>query len=333
MPRSTRFLASIALHAALLGLGLGCTGSEPADAPPAEGSEATPEASAVPEPAPAAEVPPTPPPRPAPPEPVVADAAEVPPVAAPGGLVLAPRFSVGDEIRRRVTLTRTSDVRVQTGGRDAEARIDAELDTTFAMKVTEVDKGAPVAVEVTFEAFERRASGAPTRAENDPHVGAIWSCRTNVEPILCATDEVETRTAPAWLSVSFGALLPSRPVEPAESWSRRVGVAPLLGFGEQGVARAVLRAEPPYETGDGFFSTVTFEFDADDAVSAFGRTMQLRATGTGALEFDLRRMRVASFDARWTGSARAQRRSGDQNLESSRETQLVLRMTELASAQ
>lgn len=330
-PLPTRPLAQALLAALLASAACGRDDHEP-PTPAAPDAEPAPEPLATtPTPAPDPE-PQSVEPGPGPEEEPIEPPEEPPPtVAEPGqGVVLAPRFSRGTVVRRRVTLTRTTDLAARIGDRDASARIETQIDATYTFRVTRANKGAPIAATVRIETFDRTASGAPAPLESDPQDGETWACRVDRDPHVCTREDGAPFVAPSWLAVDFGPLLPARPVVAGESWSRRVGVASLLGFGEAGIARATLRAEAPYETGDGRFTTVTLSFDASDEIRAFGRTLRLDANGTGALEFDIDAARVATLDVQWSGVASAQRRiAGGERLGTERQTSLTLRMTEL----
>lgn len=328
--RSPRLFALLALVVVSCADRSGSDAVSPPDVAPAVASDVV-ATTAPPAPAPAAPAVPddneTPPPPPPSDEPVVL--APAPVASERGTLALVATFHRRDRVRRHVTWARGSHVSVVADGQTASARVDSNVETVYAMTVTDVDKGSLATAEVRFETFARHASGSPTTLAGDPRAGDVWTCRTDRSPALCATGRDTTRPAPPWLVLSVDPLLPARAVQPGETWSRRVGVAPLLGLGETGVARAVLTAEAPYETVDGLFSTLTIAFEGDDRVNALGRQMRGRVAGTGAMEFDLRHHRVVAYDVQWSSEAAAERLAGASTLGFDRETSLVLRMTEL----
>ncbi len=312
-----------------------CTGDEP----PVD-IEAT---ELEPEPQPVASVPTPPPPYPEPvaPSPTAdadvedsePDIQEAPEPhmqrASSDSLALTPAFRVGDTFRRNVDWSSITEIRINAGDGVATSLLDSSIETTYNLRVAGVDKGAPSTVEVRFETFSRLNSGRPTELSHDPATDHVWSCRADATPAQCANTRGEIFDAPPWLALTFTPLMPARFVRPAETWSRRIDVAPTLGLPANATARATLQAEAPYQRGDDLLSTATVEFDADVLVEAFGRPIRMRGTGTAAMEIDLGARRVVALDAEWTGQARARGRATDGALDFDRETSITLRVTEL----
>jgi hypothetical protein len=267
---------------------------------------------------------------------VLADAPIAPPnpslIADPSEatrLDLAPAWNIGAQLRRQIRWTSTSEVMVSHDGHELRSSIVASVDAVVHLTVTTQDKGAAQTVEVRFESVVREAAGATQELSSDPQPGSVWSCRVDTDPVLCAVSPEETRAPPDWLTISVAPLLPARAVEPAESWSRRAGVAAVVGAGSDGVVRATVQAEAPYETAGGLVSTASFQLSGEDVTQAFGRSVPLTLTGEGAFEVNLRTHRVTAMDARWTGSASAHHTNGASH---TRVTETTVRMTELGSS-
>lgn len=282
------------------------------------------EGSADPVEIPAEPTPPTLPPEPTappPPEPVAATT-----TIGQDRLDLAPAWAAGQTLRREVHWASESQITVSHDGRDVNSSIVGAVDAIIQITVTSADKGAAQAIELRFESVAREAAGAPWTLDTDPAPGDVWSCRVDADPVICATSPEVTRAPPEWLAFGFDALLPARPVAPGENWSRRLGVGRTVALGEDGIARATVRAEAPYQTASGHYSTCQFDFEGEDLTRAFGRTARLALTGEGAFEFDLQRRRVTTFDASWTGRATGQRTDGTAY---TRESETTVRVSEL----
>ena len=296
-------------------------------APPVEASGSALDAVvAAPDPE-AGDVPPPPEPEPEP-EPDVQPTVQV--VSAdPSGtprLDLTQGWLVGAELRRQIRWSSTSDIVVAHNGREVRSSIEASVDAVVHITITAEDKGTAQTMEVRFESVDRETAGAPAELSADPAPGSVWSCRVDTDPVLCAVSPEETRAPPDWLSITFAPLLPARAVTPDEEWSRRAGVAAVIGAGGDGTVRATVRAEAAYETADGLFSTAQFDLEGEDVTQAFGRSAALVLSGAGAFEFDLRSRRVTAMDARWTGRATGERGNGASH---SRVTETTIRVTEL----
>lgn len=246
----------------------------------------------------------------------------------PNYIDFAPIMETGDEVRRSLRWSSESRLTVEHNGREVHSSVNNAVEVTLRLVVTAEDKGSPEAVGVHFEEFTRTTSGEVSSVTGDPAAGDAWTCQLATEPVLCAVSPEVTIAPPDWLALSYRPILPARAMEPSEEWSRRVGVAPLVGAGSDATVRAVLSAGQAYETAEGTFSTARFEFDGEDVSQALGRTTPLSLTGTGAFEFDLRRRRLVGFDATWTGVADGERANGTRY---ARYTEASVRMVELVN--
>lgn len=275
--------------------------------------------------------PPAPPPRPTPPEPLPEEPEPAPQVERPAAdsLALTPRYDVGDTLRRAVDWTSTTDITLDMQRETAHSLLETSVRATYEVRITEVDKGAATEAHIHFESFARHHSGRDTVLVSDPARGDVWTCTLSDGPPHCASDEIEAFDAPPWLALSFDALAPARYVRPAETWSRRVGIAHALGLTTSATARATLQAEPPYEHDDALLTTLTVTFDADDVVPALGRPVRIRGEGNAALEIDLNRRQVVALDAEWSGTARARARRNDTMVAFERDTSIIFRVTSL----
>lgn len=238
----------------------------------------------------------------------------------------SPTMEVGTEIRRNLRWSSSAEVIVSHNGREVRSSVGLAVDLTIRIVVTAEDKGSPEAVEVHFEEFSRTSVGETSHLASDPDAGDVWTCQLAAEPVLCAVSPEVTTAPPDWLTLSYRPILPARTVGPNEEWSRRVGVAPLIGAGSDATVRAVLRTEPAYETADGTFSTARFEFEGEDVTQALGRTSPMSLSGTGAFEFDLHHRRLVGFDATWSGTATGERSNGTVH---TRSNEVSVRMVEL----
>ncbi len=266
-------------------------------------------------------------------EPPTLDEPEIPTLVEPtaidpGAYLLAPTAEVGQRFEWRIRFADESQVSVVSDGRTLLANPLKSIEATVAVTVAEVDKGHATRMALSSVAVTgSHGSPAGPAPAALPATGDVWDCVVTESGGRCrANDDSSVFPAPRWLPLGLDVLLPGDAVVPAHTWSRRTGVAALLGMPDRSAARAHFVAEAPYETFAGRHITVSMNFDGTTTVGALGTDLAMRIVGNGGFEFDLRSGQVVAFEYTWTAATEGRMNTGSRSVGHARRRTATLRL-------